>query len=81
MVKCVLEWLTLNHTILGFNDSVKEVIRKHCGKKRKWWKPAFSPFVTMFSTLARTNLTNFNLLSANAMHLDQAEILLFPRQS
>ena len=23
--------------------------RKHCGKRRKWWLPAFSPFPTMFS--------------------------------
>ena len=23
--------------------------RKHCGKRRKCWLPAFSPFLTMFS--------------------------------
>ena len=23
--------------------------RKHCGKMRKWWLPAFFPFPTMFS--------------------------------
>ena len=23
--------------------------RKHCGKRRKCWSPAFSPFPTMFS--------------------------------
>ena len=23
--------------------------RKHCGKRRKWWLPAFSPFARMFS--------------------------------
>ena len=23
--------------------------RKHCGKRRKYWSPAFSPFPTMFS--------------------------------
>ena len=23
--------------------------RKHCGKRRKCWLPAFSPFTTMFS--------------------------------
>ena len=23
--------------------------RKHCGKRRKCWKPAFSPFPTIFS--------------------------------
>ena len=26
-----------------------EMDRKHCGKKRKCWLPAFSPFPTMFS--------------------------------
>ena len=26
-----------------------EKSRKHCGKKRKCWLPAFSPFPTMFS--------------------------------
>ena len=25
--------------------------RKHCGKRRKCWLPAFSPFPTMFSTV------------------------------
>ena len=23
--------------------------RKHCGKRRKYWLPAFSPFATIFS--------------------------------
>ena len=26
-----------------------ETDRKHCGKRRKCWLPAFSPFVTVFS--------------------------------
>ena len=25
------------------------ISRKHCGKRRKCWSPAFSPFPTMFS--------------------------------
>ena len=25
------------------------MVRKHCGKRRKCWEPAFSPFPTMFS--------------------------------
>ena len=25
-------------------------VRKHCGKKRKCWLPAYSPFPTTFST-------------------------------
>ena len=29
---------------------------KHCGKRKKYWKPAFSSFPTMISTLTKTNL-------------------------
>ena len=29
--------LTLNHTIPTFNDTEKETLRKHCGKRRKCW--------------------------------------------
>ena len=29
---------------LTFKDSEKESFRKHCGKRRKFSKPAFSPF-------------------------------------
>ena len=53
-------WLTLHHTISTFNDPEKEAFRKHCGKRRKYWKPAFSPFPAMFSTLP---ISNFNILS------------------
>ena len=41
--------LTLNHTIPTFNNLGKESFRKHRGKKRKCWLPAFSSFPTMFS--------------------------------
>ena len=43
--------LTLYHTIPTFNDPEKEGFWKHCGKRRKCWYPAFSPFPAMFSTL------------------------------
>ena len=52
--------------------------RKHCGKRRKCWLPAFSPCPTMFSTLSWTSiviLITFILLSS--FNLDQAKILLF----
>ena len=54
------------------------MVRKHCGKKRKCWLPAFSPFPTMFSKgfffrvvesgggggkgLGLSQMTNFRLL-------------------
>ena len=41
-------FLTLYHTIPTFNDSGKETFWKHCGKRRKCWLPAFSPFPTCF---------------------------------
>ena len=39
--------LTFYHTIPTFKRK-----RKHCGKRRKCWSPAFSPFPTVFSTLS-----------------------------
>ena len=50
-LECSKFLLTRYHTILTFNDHEKESFWKHCGKRRKCWKPAFSPFPTMFSTL------------------------------
>ena len=32
---------------------ISDLIRKHCGKRRKCWLPALSPFPTMFSTLSQ----------------------------
>ena len=49
--------LTLYHTIPIFNNLEKEAFWKQCGKRRKCWKPAFSPFPTMFSTLPKTNFS------------------------
>ena len=48
-------YLTLYHTITTFNDPEKEAFWKHCGKRRKCWWPAFSPFPTMFSTNPKKN--------------------------
>ena len=36
--------LTHYHTIPTFNDPKVEGFGKHCGKRRKCWEPAFSPF-------------------------------------
>ena len=41
--------LILYHIFPTFNDPDKEDFRKHCGKRRKCWEPAISPFPTMFS--------------------------------
>ena len=72
--------LTHYHTIPSFDAPEKEAFRKHCGKRRKCWRPAFSPFPTMFSTLHKTNFKlsfTFILSSANAFNLDQSKILSF----
>ena len=56
------EWccyLTLYHTIPTFNDPEKVAFWKHCGKRRKCWSPAFSPFPTMFSTLPHNKFQFF----------------------
>ena len=55
---------------------------KHCGKKRKCWEPAFSPFPTMFSILKRQTLflESHFLLSADALKLDKSKILSFGKE-
>ena len=60
-----------------FNDAEEEGFRKHCGKRRKCWQPAFSPFPTMFSNLQGTNFVIyaiFKMSSANAFNSDQSKI-------
>ena len=68
------------HTIPIFDAPEKEAFRKHCGKRRKCWLPAFSPFPTMFSTLHNTNFkfsVTFILSPGNAFNLEQVRILSF----
>ena len=63
-----------------FDVSGKQAFSKHCGKRRKCWKPAFSPFPTMFSALSKTKIiiyVTFILSSANAFNLDKVKFLLF----
>ena len=72
--------LTLYHTIPTFNNPKEEAFGKHCGKRRKCWKPAFSPFPTVFSTLEQSKiiiLTMFNLSSANAFTMVTSKSLSF----
>ena len=62
--------LNLFYTIPTFNDPKIEAVCKHCGKRRKCGKPAFSAFPTMFSTLPKTNfnfLDKSDLSSANTV--------------
>ena len=76
----LLFFSTLYHTIMTFSNPKTEGFRKHCGKRRKCWKPAFSPFPTMFPTFPKTNFNfsfTFILSSANAFNLDQSKILSF----
>ena len=42
-----------------FNCPVEEGFRKHCGKRRKCWLPAFSPFPAVFSTLSNSEKSAF----------------------
>ena len=75
--------LTLYHTIPIFNDPEEVAFRKHCGKRRKCWKPAFSPFPRMFSTPPKTNYSfsvNFILSSAIAFKLDWSKIVSFGKE-
>ena len=51
-------YTTLYHSNLTFNDLDKEACRKHYGKRRKCWYPAFSPFPIKFSTLPK-QISNF----------------------
>ena len=56
MTKQTLDWFKLRQTVcrprnnceLEFEVCFDKSI-KHCGKRRKCWSPAFSPFLTMFS--------------------------------
>ena len=75
--------LSLYHAILTFNYPENKGFWKHCRKRRKCWKPAFSPFPTMFSTLSKTKIimsSNSILLSANAFNLDQSKNLMFGKE-
>ena len=61
-----------------FDVSGKEILSKHCGKRRKCWKPAFSPILTIFSTLSKTKIiiyVTFILSSANTFNLDKVKFL------
>ena len=81
---CLREFsLTLYHTIPTFNDPEEVAFWKHYGKRRKCWKPAFSPFPRMFSTLPKTNYSfsvNFILSSASAFKLDWSKIVSFGKE-
>ena len=39
----------LYHTVMIFDAPKEKAFRKHCGRRRKCWLPAFSPFSIMFS--------------------------------
>ena len=65
--------------MLVFNNHKKEGFGKHCGKRRKCWLPAFSPFPTAFSTLSKREmviLAKFNSLQ-NDKILDMTKLKAF----
>ena len=71
------------HKIPTYNDPEKEAFQKYCGKRKKCWFPAFSPFPTRFSTLFNSNFifwVPFILSSANAFNLNQSGIVLFGKE-
>ena len=79
----LLHMFAFYHTIPTFNNPEKETFCKHCGKRRKCWLPAFSPFPTMFYTLSQTFFAisaAFELLSANALNLDKSNNLSFGKK-
>ena len=66
------------HRIPGFKDYGEITLRKPCGKRRKCWSPAFSPFPTKFSIISQIIITisdRFDMLFANAFNFDQRKIL------
>ena len=82
IVKFTAELNLYPHKLPTFHNLEKEAFWKHCGKRRKCWLPAFSPFSTMFSTLPYINFNfsfTFVLSSANAPNLDMSIILLFSK--
>ena len=69
--------LTLSHTVTGFHNPETEAFGEYCGKRRKCWSPAFSPFPTMFSAFSKTNfklLVTFILSSAHGINLNGSKL-------
>ena len=75
---CIFVSSTLHHTIPTFNNSKTVSFRKHWGKKRKCWWPAFSHFPKLFSIIPKPSF-NFSFIfilsSTNAFILDKSIIL------
>ena len=84
-VVCSPLWFNpLPHNPDFLTTLAKEAFWKHCGKRWKSWKPAFSPFPTMFSIHSKKNsfffcfcLVTYTLSYANAFNLDQSKSLSF----
>ena len=79
-VKPFLDNDLILQTTTTYDTPKENAYFKHCGKSRKCWLAAFSPFPTMFSAQWKTNLVflvTFRLSSANIFDLDKAKILLF----
>ena len=70
-------WYESNNLTLYQMIPTSSAFWKHCGKRRKCWLPAFSPFPT-FSTLSKLKFTfTFSWLSSNALSLDQSKFCFF----
>ena len=70
--------LPLFHTMPTYNGPQKDTFKKHCGKWRTCWLPAFYLFSTVFSALPKKNCTvqaKLKFLSSDAFNLDKTKIL------
>ena len=83
IMKCKNEDFEILYPVSFFNNQSKDTFWKHCVKRGKGWKPAFSAFPTVFSILSKktcTMLATLELLSLNAYNLGRSKILSFSKE-
>ena len=68
--------LTSINPLLNNPNPEKQALQNHCGKGRKWRLPSFSPFLTMFSALYRTNFIISAIIKL-LFNLDKSTFLLY----
>ena len=64
--------LTHFYTMTPFDMSGKDAFSKNCGKRRKCWLPAFSPFPTMFCTRSKTEIIIYVALFCHLQMLSRS---------
>ena len=76
-------WEKEKMPVTSIFSSGKESFWKHCGRRRKCWLLAFSPFPTMFCTLSNTNFNFWVTIvwsSTTSLYFYQSKILLFGKE-